>query len=189
MAATMGERIMIFVDGTNLLRGISRELNIKDLRADNPSSKVLALASRYISYTISIFRGKRLIRKYWFASYKGSDETRITLSEILRYNGFEPMLFQKRKGREKGVDIALTMQMLVNAFNQNYDNGVLIAGDEDYLELVNEVKRYGPRVIGSYFKEGLSTRLRLAFDEFHLLESGLNTETLNQRIEEIKAEV
>ena len=61
-------------------------------------------------------------------------------------HNFEPVLFQKRDGREKGVDIALTKEMLVNALHQNFDIGFLFAGDKDYVSLVSEVKRYGPRV-------------------------------------------
>ena len=58
------------------------------------------------------------------------------------------------------------MSMLTNAFNQNYDIGILFAGDEDYVEVVKEVKRYGPIIVGSYFKDGLSDNLKLSFDHF-----------------------
>jgi hypothetical protein len=36
--------------------------------------------------------------------------------------------------------------MLVNAFNQNFGMEYLVIGDEDYVGLVHEVKRYGPIV-------------------------------------------
>ena len=75
------------------------------------------------------------------------------------------------------------MKMLVNAFNQNFDVSYLIAGDEDYLGVVDEVKRYGPRVHGSFFENGLSPKLRIAFDSFSVLpsitlQSNLNAECL-----------
>ena len=110
-----------------------------------------------------------LIRTYWFASYQGNDELKLKLSEEIRTINCDPQLYPLRNKREKGVDIALTMSMLTNAFNQNYEVGLLIAGDEDYLELVNEVKRYGIIMWGSYFKEGLSNRLKLAFDGFRYI--------------------
>jgi hypothetical protein len=56
--------------------------------------------------------------------------------------------------------------MLVNAFNQNFDIGLLIAGDADYSDLVKEVKRYGPVIWGSFFSHGLSESLRIEFDMF-----------------------
>lgn len=98
----------------------------------------------------------------------------MEFSGHLRQRQFEPVLFQlakKNKG-EKRVDTALTREMLVNAFDQNFDVGVLVAGDEDYVDLVNEVKRYGPRVHGAFFpKNGMSDELRLQFDKFHNLYS------------------
>lgn len=164
------KRVMVFVDGTNFLRGIGRELGTNKLRADNPSDAALKVADSYINGTSPIFASiskHDYIRRYWFASYKGGDEVYMRLSEALRGLYFEPVLFKMRGEREKGVDIALTMSMLTNAFNQNYDIGILFAGDEDYVELVKEVKRYGQIIAGSYFKEGLSDSLKLAFDYFH----------------------
>jgi uncharacterized LabA/DUF88 family protein len=104
----------------------------------------------------------KVIRRYWFSSYTGNDETRFEFAQRLRSHNFEPVIFRKKGNREKGVDIALTMSMLRNAFNQNYDIGLLVAGDEDYLELVTEIKRYGPRVEGAFLEGGLSGELKLA---------------------------
>jgi len=60
--------------------------------------------------------------------------------------------------------------MLVNAFQQNCDELVLLAGDEDYVELVEEVKRYGQKVNGIFFRAGLSENLRLALDAFEFID-------------------
>ena len=79
------------------------------------------------------------------------------------------MLFQKIGSKEKGVDIGLAKEMLVNAFNQNFDVGWLFAGDEDYVGLVKEVKKYGQIINGSFFNQGLSPELEVAFDEFILI--------------------
>ena len=59
--------------------------------------------------------------------------------------------------------------MLINAFNQNYDLGILVAGDEDYVDLVQDIKRFGVRIIGSFFRQDLSKTLELAVDNFHEL--------------------
>ena len=160
------KRLMVFIDGTNFLRGLGREIGVDDLLAYKPSDETLRLAKIYINLAITAISKTDLIRTYWFASYKGSEENKIKLSEKIRNLNFEPLLYPLRDGREKRVDIALTMSMLTNAFNHNFDLGLLIAGDEDYLDLVNEVKRYGPIMCGSYFLEGLSPKLKLAFDHF-----------------------
>ena len=57
--------------------------------------------------------------------------------------------------------------MLVNAFNQNYDIGILVAGDKDYARLVNEVKRYGPIIYGAFLQNGLSEDLQISVDKFY----------------------
>lgn len=166
----LDKRVMVFVDGTNFLRGIGRETNNNELRADKPSDVALKLAESYVSGTSDVYAPlsrNDYIRRYWFASYKGGDIDYKQLTETLRSLNFEPVLFKLIDSKEKGVDIALTMNMLINAFNQNYDVGILFAGDEDYVELVKEVKRYGQIIAGSYFKDGLSDSLKLAFDYFH----------------------
>ena len=167
---------MYFVDGTNLLRRISDVTGL-NFRADKPPEEALNLARGLISHGGRAFNRSNslVIREYWFASYQGNDEQETKISSSLRHHRFEPILFKKQQGREKGVDIALTKEMLVNAFNQNYDIGFLIAGDEDYLGVVSEVKRYGPRVFGAFFENGLSTRLKLAFDEFFPMPSKIAT--------------
>jgi uncharacterized LabA/DUF88 family protein len=169
---------MVFVDGTNFLcrledcinrlRKPEKEIKIK---ADKMEANALNFANTLIGSHTPSGRSYNLIRRYWFSSYKGSGQDRIEIANRLRQNQFEPVLFRKRGNREKGVDIALTMSMLTNAFNQNYDIGVLFAGDEDYVELVKEAKRYGPQIYGCFFdlEFGLSEELMLTFDHFTII--------------------
>ena len=163
------QRVMIFVDGTNLLLRLAEDLNVS-FRADQLPDSAIRVAASLINGLYSGVRFK-IIRRYWFSSFTGSDETRFKFAQRLRGHNFEPVIFRKKGHREKGVDIALTMSMLINAFNQNYDIGLLVAGDEDYLELVTEIKRYGPRVEGAFLECGLSRELKLAFDNFRVLET------------------
>ena len=84
------------------------------------------------------------------------------------------MLFKKNEGREKGVDISLTREMLVHAFQRNSLESILVAGDEDYVPLVNEVKRYGQRVLGYFFRRATSQELIWNLDTFWDLSNELN---------------
>ena len=137
-------------------------------------ANALKFANSLISSSTPSGKSYNLIRRYWFSSFKGTDQDRKEIGNRLRDNNFEPVLFKKHNNREKGVDIALTMSMLTNAFNQNFDIGILFAGDEDYVELVKEVKRYGPQIYGRFFdlEFGLSDELKLAFDHFAVLKMG-----------------
>jgi nitrogen regulatory protein PII len=89
----------------------------------------------------------RVVRRYWFSSLQGSQEDLDAMQKALRSFGYEAVLFRKVKGRhEKGVDLAVARGMLMHAFHKNYDVAVLIAGDEDYLGLIQDVKRKGRQV-------------------------------------------
>ena len=64
------------------------------------------------------------------------------------------------------------------------------AGDEDYTELVFELKRYGPKIYGSFFeKHGLSGHLKLSFDKFYPLDDRVDKVVWQKYIYEIKEEL
>lgn len=168
---------MVSVDGSNIIKGIARNIGIDDLLGKNrknlhrkPPKSVFELAELFFQSAMRGLPFNQLLRKYWFGSYTGDDNFCFELCDILRDLNFEPHLYKAEGEQEKGVDIGLTLNMLSNAFNQNFEIGLLIAGDEDYLELVNEVKRYGQIIHGAYFSGGLSRRLRLSFDGFRYLD-------------------
>ena len=52
---------------------------------------------------------------------------------------------------EKGVDTKLTVQMLEHCMHDSFDDAVLFAADEDYIPLVEAVKRTGRRVIHAFW--------------------------------------
>jgi hypothetical protein len=79
--------------------------------------------------------------------------------------------------------------MLINAFNSNFDLALLIAGDEDYLAIVDEVKRHGGQIMGSFFNKGLSQKLKIAFDYFQPIELSTLGERLQQLVENIQKEI
>lgn len=158
---------MVFVDGSNFIGQLAQEKNLS-CRSDKPQKDCFELA-RLMILRIAHLGPQPMdtIRSYWFGSYTGSEEDFTDYCACLRKGGFESVLFRRRKTREKGVDIALTKEMLVNSFQRNFDVGLLIAGDEDYVGLVREAKRYGGSIRGAFFETGLSKHLHLEFDFFY----------------------
>ena len=78
-----------------------------------------------------------------------------------------PRVFKKEKGeRAKRVDISLATDMLTHAHRKNYVVAVLVAGDEDYIPLVDAVMAEGHRVFLWFFEEGLSPILKRRVDHF-----------------------
>ena len=56
--------------------------------------------------------------------------------------------------------------MLSQAYHDNYEVAVLVAGDEDYVPLAQEIKRTGKQVAVWFFDDGLSHHLRRESDIF-----------------------
>ncbi len=170
----MQDRLMVFVDGSNLLRATATKIQA-NIRSDKPSRDAIALCSMIIDTLVTriskeaSFYDCKTIRRYWFGSIQGNEEYELEIRRILRTSRMEPVIFRKRKGKEKRVDIAIAREMLINAFNGNYELALLVAGDEDYVDLVNDLKRFGVRVIGSFYDVALSEHLKLAVDHFHQL--------------------
>lgn len=168
---------MFFIDGSNLLIEMGSVMGVK-LRAEKASTEALNLASQSLNHSqrelfSAYFPTHRIVRKYWFGSVQGSDEDLEDTKLALRNFGFEGSLFRKIKGKdEKGVDLAVAREMLMHGFRRNYDLAVVVAGDEDYLGLIEDVKRLGLTVVGMFFETAaLSKRLRVAVDHFQPLYS------------------
>jgi uncharacterized LabA/DUF88 family protein len=66
---------------------------------------------------------------------------------------------------EKGVDIQLTTDLLTHSFKNNYDVGVLVAGDSDYVGALQAVKDNGKNIeVALFGKEKTSRPLREVAD-------------------------
>jgi hypothetical protein len=114
------------------------------------------------------------IRSYYYTSTTGADDEQKRITQNLSELGFSPVVLKKdkRQARTKGVDIALSKDVLSHAFLDNYDVAILVAGDGDYVPLVSELKRLGKIVSVAFFsKFGMSPELRLASDNFYELET------------------
>lgn len=107
-------------------------------------------------------------RAFYYTSVQGALDKIGQVREKLWTLGFSPQVFQKPKGRRaKGVDIALTKDLLSNAFFNNYEIALLVTGDGDYLPVIEEIKRLGKMVVVLFFAYcGLNSELRLASDAF-----------------------
>jgi len=66
----------------------------------------------------------------------------------------------KGKYRQKGVDVLLSIDLVVKAFQDHFDLAMLVAGDDDFVDAVKIVKDFtGKRIIGLYKPEETSSRL------------------------------
>jgi uncharacterized LabA/DUF88 family protein len=177
----MSRSWMMFVDGENLTARAERFASEAGLTLTEgtryqretfiwmPNIKPTICIDQNRMNTVLAWSG---IRAYYYTSMKADDpaiqETRHKLWTI----GFTPYVFKKvrKEDKAKGVDIALTKDMLTHAANQHYEVACLVAGDGDYVPLVEEVKRMGRIVVCMFFSgssSGLSQDLKLACDDFY----------------------
>lgn len=185
------ENWMLFVDGENFtIEGekIAQEKGIELIEGSfyepgvflwlptiEPVGKGKGFATDDRHYDCpSIWVRGTAIRAHYFTTFTGNDEKSSKLKMALRKIEFTPHLFKRNKqtNKQKGLDISLATELLTNAFMKNFDVVVLIAGDADYLPLIEQVKRLGRSVIVSFFdKPGaknppIHPDLKLAADGF-----------------------
>jgi uncharacterized LabA/DUF88 family protein len=173
-------RWMLFVDGENF--------TIRAQKLAHPNQPLVegrcykrdcfvwypSVQANYCLRNDALLSGDSL-RSYYYTSLVGDgpaiEEVRRRLWDL----GFTPKVFKRGADQQKskGVDISLCKDVLSHAFQDHYDAAVLIAGDGDYVPLVEEVKRLGKLVHVWFFeREGLNPALRLASDRFFDLSEG-----------------
>ncbi len=179
----MSERIVVFIDGSNLFHAI-RYLNIR------------------IDYQrlIEFLRGDRyLVRAYFYGAVpqekdlkKNSPEWESYIRqrrflEELSLQGIKVKMARLRRlpsGEfvEKEVDIMLATDMLSMAYMNNYDTAVLVTGDSDFSYTVEEIQRIGKRVENASFKKTSSYHLRKVCDRFILLDDYMDRFVVQEQV-------
>ena len=165
--------VHVFIDG-GYLREVARE---QKAALVNPR----ALASKLVgSPTIQGWasdpaRPKNALlgrTTYYDAIPDASAETNPDLEQYWRaieleddvHLGFGALRGLKRSARQKGVDVQIAVDMLTGAFSSIFDIAVLVAGDADFVPVVEEVKRKGVMVVIAAANRSLSNDLRRVAD-------------------------
>jgi hypothetical protein len=88
-----------------------------------------------------------------------------------RYTEYVSMLRDEAISfQEKGVDTLLTVEMMEGCLRDTFDVAILFAADEDYVPLVEAVKRDGRRVVHAFLDvPNYGRRLRLACDDYRVV--------------------
>lgn len=160
-------RVMTFVDGENL--AIRFGSLLKEAQRAAPNT-VVHESNVFVWSRFASLKGPHdHVRHYYYTSISGDEPRRLKAEQSLKDVGIEaPRVFHKDRDKgSKRVDIVLATEMLTHAHRGNYDVAVLVAGDEDYIPLVDEVKAEGCRVILWFVRNGLSPQLLHTADHFY----------------------
>ncbi len=180
MSQRQGDRLGIFIDGSNLL---------------------ISARERSVHVDFALLRdrlaeGRKVVLAIYFGSErsKPTDEERVLHEDVVRA-GFElrlrplkPWRFERRASpaveimeikyrpeardedffsySEKGVDVSLATEMLVGAWDDTYDVALLVSGDGDYATAVRELVRRGKRVEVFSFAHNTSRELKESGSRF-----------------------
>jgi len=166
-------KLMAFVDGGYLRNNFERKCNSTSINFE-------VLKNQFVSNFNANCQGKYegdIFRVYYYdAAVRPSDEKfkeqEEFFSKIRIINGFDIRLGRltstgnQGKGplKQKGVDVRLAVDMISKAYQNDYDFAILLAGDDDFLDVVEEVKDAGKRVYGMYFRDHISKDLQNSFD-------------------------
>lgn len=163
--------IMIFIDGANLFhssRQYAKDVAKRDWRID-----ILALVNKLSS-------GGQLKRTYYFCAVP--DPIPYEQSKylyMLRRSGIVVVpkkLKETPKGKkyEKGVDVSLVTTLLSMAYKKAFDIGVIVSGDEDYVDAAKEVMDQGLNLEIVSFRGCLSKKLSENCDNLLLIDDFIN---------------
>ncbi len=159
MVGDSRERVMIFIDGSNLFWSARKWNKKPNFRVD-----VLKLV-KFLSLD------RFLVRPYFYCGIGVPPSPgQVKFHHKLKYSGISvvtrPLRRRGTKWVEKGVDVALVTDMLGMAFRNVYDIAVLVSGDRDLAQAVDEVKRLGKRVEIASFGYTIAEEMKMLADRF-----------------------
>jgi len=162
----MAERVMIFIDGSNLYHSLKNYFKRTDLDLGKFCRKLLGR--------------RQLVRIYYYNAKVGQrQEPELYKQQQAFLSGINAIPYTElRLGRlvytsnwptvppyEKGTDVQLATDMITHSYKGNYDVGILVAGDNDFAGAVQAVKDNGKHVeVALFGKQGTSQQLRSVAD-------------------------
>jgi len=160
------ERVMIFIDGSNLYHSLKGFINRTDIDIGKLSKKMLdkrrLVRIYYYNAKVGLKEEPQRYRdqQAFFTSVSGIPYSELRLGRLVYHN------WPNSPPYEKGVDIQLATDMITHSFKNNYDVAVLVAGDNDFVGALQAVKDNGKNVeVALFGKERTSFRLRMVADK------------------------
>lgn len=157
--------VMIFIDG-----GYLRESLRMKFQDDRMSVEGVQNLIWYLMNLVGYGNVKgELIRTYYYDAIVDENEKEKREEQKLFFDMIRSAPFcTVRLGRlvktvegyrQKGVDILMAIDMITKAYENQYDIAILLAGDGDFVDLVEAVKDAGKRIYGAYLVEHVSKDL------------------------------
>jgi uncharacterized LabA/DUF88 family protein len=159
------ERIVIFIDGSNLyysLKDLSIEkINFKKFLKFLSRDSLLIMTYYYnASLDISINQTKYWEQQKFFNFLRQIPDFKVVLCRMRKHRKEGNFIFDV-----KGDDIHLAVDLVSGAYENIYDTAVIVSGDEDFVPAIQKSQKLGKKVINAYFKSTSSNYLKSICDE------------------------
>jgi len=159
------ERVMVFIDGSNLYHSLKGFFNRADIDIGKLCRKLLdkrrLVRIYYYNAKVGLKEEPERYREQqaFFTSVAAIPYCELRLGRLVYHN------WPNSPPYEKGVDIQLATDMITHSFKNNFDVAVLVAGDNDFVGALQAVKDNGKNVeVALFGKERTSYRLRMVAD-------------------------
>ena len=147
------ERVMVFIDGSNLYHVLTQSCGRDDLQ--------------FHKFAVKLANGRDLKRTYYYNIRQESDtnpnmgvEQQKFLDSMYDTPYVEVRLgIWKQRGDimvEKGVDVMLATDLVTHAYKDHYDTAIVVSGDADFYPALQAVKDVGKHVEVAAFDMNLS---------------------------------
>ncbi len=176
------KRTMIFIDGGYFRKFLEDAMDLEFVKNPKKISKGLQVLLGEILTTLnaSVYHHE-IIRVYYYDGIFSPTEPeyneRSQFFKEIKNNFLNNFPLEMKFGRlikssknndpirQKGVDVLLSVDIVAKAFLDHYDEAVIVAGDDDFLDAIVSVKDFtGKKVSGFYSSKGASERLVDSFD-------------------------
>ncbi len=155
------DRVMIFIDGSNVYHSLKGHFRRTDLDIGRFCQKLLDRRRliRIYYYNVRVGRTQEPERyrqqQAFFASVGAIPYCELRFGRLVYVN------WPTVPPYEKGIDVLLATDLLTHSFKNNYDVGILVGGDSDYVGALQAVKDNGKHVeVALFGKERSSQPLR-----------------------------
>lgn len=143
-------KIMIFIDNSNIFKGF-KKYNIK---ADYEKLKSIITGNRNLK---GIFLYEGIV-------YPISNEKKKWYNDLNKKSGYTiKASFDKtikHKTIEKKVDVKIAIDLISNAYENNYDIAILISGDGDFLPVIKKLKQLNKKFEIWAFRYSLANTIK-----------------------------
>ncbi len=161
------ERVMIFIDGSNLYYSLK---NLKIYSVDFQKLIQLLIKDKLLISTFYYNAPLNISinpKKYW--------KQQKFFNELSEIPDFKVVLCKLRKHKRKdgnfvfdvkGDDVHLAVDLVSGAYEDLYDTAIIVSGDEDFIPAIKKAQKLGKKVVNAYFKSSSSASLKKTCDDF-----------------------